>query len=134
MPSTSSIVTTSMIPTINTVHPIVDQVASKTSPSFPMHVASTSSSPLPSYSISKIQQQSDISPTFAFCPQKSSTPSSVSIEILKGGHATLTRTDSVSSCKSSASRSTSWPLQQIVEEEQCKFFHYEIMLTFFMKS
>ncbi|KAM3719723.1 Aspartyl/glutamyl-tRNA(Asn/Gln) amidotransferase subunit [Dirofilaria immitis] len=80
----------------------------------------TSTSPSSSYITPEVQQQSVIFSTSALPPQKNNTLTFVSTsETSKGGHAMLTRTDSVSSCKSSASRSTSWPLQQIVEEDQC---------------
>uniref|UniRef100_A0A0R3RIE0 GLE1 RNA export mediator n=1 Tax=Elaeophora elaphi TaxID=1147741 RepID=A0A0R3RIE0_9BILA len=107
----------SVTPTISAVPSIVDRITPKNIPSFHMSTASISS--LQSYSTPRIHQKSDISSSLAFFPQKTSVPPSVSSsETLKGGHATLTRTDSVSSCKSSVSRSTSWSLQQIVEEEQ----------------
>ncbi|OZC11728.1 hypothetical protein X798_00908 [Onchocerca flexuosa] len=101
----------------STVPSICDRMIPKIITSFPAHVTSTS--PSSSYAVPKIQQQFDILSTSAFCPQKSSTLAFVSsLETLKGGHAVLTRTDSISSCRSSGSRSTSWSLQQIVEKEQ----------------
>ncbi|VDK76067.1 unnamed protein product [Litomosoides sigmodontis] len=108
-PTSSLAAATSPMPTIREVPSIGSRITS-------FHVPTAPTSPL-SYSTPIIQQQLNISPSFVFCPQKSSTPTSVSSETLKSGHATLTRTDSVSSCRSSASRSTSWPLQQIVEEQ-----------------
>ncbi|VDK83971.1 unnamed protein product [Onchocerca ochengi] len=110
----------------STVPSLCDRMTPKIITSFPAHVTSTS--PSPSYATSKIQQQSDILSTSAFCPQKSSTLAFLSsLETLKGGHAVLTRTDSISSCRSSGSRSTSWSLQQIVEEEQSKLHDSSIV-------
>ncbi|KAL3994053.1 GLE1-like family protein [Acanthocheilonema viteae] len=116
--SASSLVTAvSFTPAINAVSSNVDRVIPKITAPSPVHIALTS--PSLSYPTAKIQQQSSISSALAFCPKKTSTAVSVSsLKTFKGGHATLTRTDSVSSCRSSASRNTSWPMQQIVEEEQ----------------
>ncbi|EFO19781.1 hypothetical protein LOAG_08708 [Loa loa] len=115
--TSSSVIVASLTPPISTVPSTVDQITPKITASFSAQVTSTSSSP--SSATPKIQQQSDLSPAFAFRPQKTDTLTSVSSsETLRGGHAALMRTDSVSSCRSSASRSTSWPLQQIVEEQQ----------------
>nr|CDP90840.1 Bm7792 [Brugia malayi] len=110
MSSTSSSVTVANLAlTFNAIPAVVNRINPKTTSSFPAYVTSACATP-------KIQQQSDNSAAFVFCPQKTSTPI-FSSETLKNGHATLTRTDSISSCRSSASRSTSWPLQQIVEEQ-----------------
>uniref|UniRef100_A0A915Q1L4 Nucleoporin GLE1 n=1 Tax=Setaria digitata TaxID=48799 RepID=A0A915Q1L4_9BILA len=95
--------------------PIFDRLSG-----LPTHIASTL--PSSSYVAPIIQKQSDISLTL---PSSSEKASHLTVffppETSKSGHATLTRTNSVSSCRSSASRSTSGPLQQIVEEEQSKF-------------
>uniref|UniRef100_A0A1I8EYM2 Nucleoporin GLE1 n=1 Tax=Wuchereria bancrofti TaxID=6293 RepID=A0A1I8EYM2_WUCBA len=114
MSSTSSSVTvTNLIPTLSAVPSVVNRITPKTTSSFPAYVTSACATP-------KIQQHSDNSAAFVFCPQKASTPISSS-ETFKSGHAALTRTDSISSRRSSASRSTSWPLQQIAEEQR-EFF------------
>uniref|UniRef100_A0AAF5PW62 GLE1 RNA export mediator n=2 Tax=Wuchereria bancrofti TaxID=6293 RepID=A0AAF5PW62_WUCBA len=105
----SSVTVTNLIPTLSAVPSVVNRITPKTTSSFPAYVTSACATP-------KIQQHSDNSAAFVFCPQKASTPISSS-ETFKSGHAALTRTDSISSRRSSASRSTSWPLQQIAEEQ-----------------
>ncbi|VDM10284.1 unnamed protein product [Wuchereria bancrofti] len=109
----SSVTVTNLIPTLSAVPSVVNRITPKTTSSFPAYVTSACATP-------KIQQHSDNSAAFVFCPQKASTPISSS-ETFKSGHAALTRTDSISSRRSSASRSTSWPLQQIAEEQR-EFF------------
>lgn len=64
------------------------------------------------------KQESGISFPCSLSLQQSST-----LESMKIGHAALTRTDSISSSRTVASRNSSWPLQQIVEEGRGEVSH-----------
>lgn len=104
-----SIVSKEDIPAVN-----IPAASSSTETSLTLDQAAipeTTAIALSTHSMITHKQESGVSFPCTLSLQQSST-----LESMKIGHAALTRTDSISSNRTVASRNSSYPLQQIVEE------------------